>query len=291
MVVNKGGLKCVMVALSVKGYLVELVDCDKGVVMALKRNLSQPDLCILKFPVEVVTGKGGRVVKYEAKRVIDKRRVFVVVFSSNYLPISHKFEISYPWPFSRRYAFGQAFLTSRLLGGIGYSIFIINLNSIHLLFSLTVNVKKVEVQEVRDFISELRKLDLGQIEPDNPIQKTVERAEKDLHDPSIKKPQDIPLLKSPQEAYDHFLALTTNGLLRRMKRALNDDLEIRTAGKHQYKVVLKKTNKSAPVPDHGELPNYFPKVICKELGIDEAYNITCDEFLDLIRKRKRLVRR
>jgi len=32
------------------------------------------------------------------------------------------------------------------------------------------------------------------------------------------------------------------------------------------------------VPDHGELPNHFPKVICKELGMDEAYNITCDEF-------------
>jgi hypothetical protein len=30
-------------------------------------------------------------------------------------------------------------------------------------------------------------------------------------------------------------------------------------------------------------------MLCKELGIDDAYNITCDDFEKMLRKRERLV--
>jgi len=43
-----------------------------------------------------------------------------------------------------------------------------------------------------------------------------------------------------------FQFLDMISLLYKMKKALNDDSEVKTSGKHQYKVILKKTKKRLP---------------------------------------------
>jgi len=275
----------------VKGYLVELIDCEKNVATVVRRGLSihspQAEASVFKFPVETVSGKGGRVVKYEGERVIDRYRVFVVVFSSNYLPISHGFKISSPWPFSRVYTFGQVFLQSRYLKGICYGIFLINMDSIHLPFELSVVVRKVEERELQEFISKLNSLGIVEVKKDNLIQKIVNQAEDEL---SKINHQEIPTIEDPQEA-NILAALTTEWLLRRIKKVLDNDIEIRPGGKHPYKVYLRTTGKTAPVPHHGELQKNFPIIICKELMIAEAYGIDCNQFFNLLKEGKKIVRR
>ena len=274
---------------NLKSYHVEFVDCQTKEVMIVRRSMSRKDMLILRTPVEVIRGESGELIKYDVERVLDRLRVFVAVFSRGYLPISHKIELSSPWPFSRVYMLSQAFTTSKI--GFGYSICAVNLDSVHLPFRLSLLLQKVDNKSLRDYVSKLKEMGVLVETPDSLAQKVVDCADRDLADPSIDKPAEPIRIDDPGEIKDYLSFMTTDVLLRRIKKALDDDVEITRGGRHQYKVTLKKTGKPAPVPDHGELPPYFPKSLCKELGIDEVYNITCDEFIRILRSRKRLVRR
>jgi len=273
-----------------KGYHVELADCQAKEVTVLRRNFSQNYLCVMKFSMEVVQGEGGEVVIYDAERVLDNLQTFAVVFSERYLPISHVIELSSPWPFSRSYATAQAFVNSRL--GFGYSICVVNLDSIHLPLRIRLLLKEVSDAEFHSYVSKLSEdLKILVEKPEGLPHEILKRAMEDYDDPSIEKPKpsEVPQLKDFNDVKDYLLLLSTEAFLKRLKRALDDDVEIESGGRHPYKVKLKRSGKSAPIPYRAELPGHFPKMLCKELGIDDAYNITCDDFEKMLRKRERLV--
>ena len=250
-----------------KGYHVELADVQAKAVTVLRRNLSQKETCVLKFPMEVIHGEGGEVVIYEAERVLDSLRVFVVIFSEGYLPISHNIELSSPWPFSRNYAFTQAFVKSKL--GLGYCVCVVNLDSIHLPFRIRLLLKEVDDAEFRNYISKLFELKILVEQPEGLPCEVVKRAMEDYDDPSIEKPKldRVPQLKDSNDVKDYLLLLSTDGFLKRLKRVLDDDVEIESGGRHPYKVKLKRSGKSAPIPYRDELPGHFPKMTCKELPL------------------------
>ena len=283
------------------GYHIERIT-QGGQIEILRRSLNFKELIVIsiaeRLPVIIPTTEnqkvkaalmaskilGNNYYRYSMRRIIGPKYLYLILLPRNYTYTNYFFltpkstthyrKISYTGNFAyvkssrleRRFHVGPCIglFSNPWENSSCFSLYYINPNDTEVDLRICLDIAPFDEKSLQSLFQIYGALGASRKEI-GLIQQTINKAYRDLKDSKIRKVKEHVDSLRASDTLLYLMVKNTRVLLRKLKRL---GLEIKSAGKHQYKAKNPKTGNTAPISWRREFKPYYIRKLCDELQID-----------------------